>query len=66
MQRFPGSSFVYVGDTVGDVHEAKEAGIPVIAVTWGYHTKEMLEKAQPTELVTSVTELKKVLLSKYS
>ncbi|MFH1829691.1 MAG: HAD family hydrolase [Pseudomonadota bacterium] len=37
----------YVGDTVGDVHEAHEAGVAAIAVQWGMHPEERLKAASP-------------------
>jgi phosphoglycolate phosphatase len=36
----------FVTDTVGDVREARELGMPTVAVTWGYHDKELLQSAQ--------------------
>ena len=33
-----------ITDTLGDVREAEEADIPVIAVTWGYHTPTTPQK----------------------
>lgn len=41
----------FVGDTVGDIKEAREAGVHTIAVTWGWHSKERLTKADPDYLV---------------
>lgn len=38
---------LFVTDTVGDIKEAKKAGIKTMAVTWGFHNKEMLKKAKP-------------------
>jgi phosphoglycolate phosphatase len=34
------SELIFITDTVGDVKEAKEVGIPTIVVTWGLHQKE--------------------------
>ncbi len=36
-----------VGDEVRDVVAAKKAGIHAMAVTWGFHLKEMLAPAKP-------------------
>lgn len=48
---------VFVTDTVGDIEEAKTIGIPVIAVTWGYHNYRQLKKAQPLCIVRKPEEL---------
>jgi phosphoglycolate phosphatase len=47
----------FVGDTTGDIKEAKEAGVKTVAVTWGWHTKERLEKTKPDLLIDSPREL---------
>lgn len=36
---------VFVGDSEVDIHTAKNAGIPCIAVSWGYRTEEELMAA---------------------
>ncbi len=36
---------LYVGDEVRDVEACQEAGIPIVAVTWGLNSKEALEHA---------------------
>ena len=41
----------YVGDTVGDIKEGHLAGVKTIAVTWGWHSKEKLETANPDYLI---------------
>lgn len=38
---------VYVTDTVGDIHEARAAGIAAIGVTWGYHGTDLLTAHTP-------------------
>lgn len=37
----------YIGDTVGDIREARNAGVRAIAVTWGWHTRERIMAAHP-------------------
>ena len=36
---------IYIGDSKVDIETAKQAGIPVIAVTWGYENNALLEGA---------------------
>lgn len=35
---------VFITDTLGDILEARQCGIESIAVTWGYHEAERLQK----------------------
>lgn len=41
----------YIGDTAGDIREARTAGVRTVAVTWGWHTRAMLEKVNPDYLL---------------
>lgn len=41
----------YIGDTTGDIREAREAGVRPVAVTWGWHSREKLAAAHPDFLV---------------
>lgn len=52
---------VLVGDTVGDIRSAREAGVRVVAVTWGYDPRETLEKAGPDEVVSDPIRLLETL-----
>jgi phosphoglycolate phosphatase len=47
----------YVGDTTGDIREAKMAGIRTVAVTWGWHNRERLARVQPDYLIDMPSEL---------
>ena len=50
----------YVGDTSGDIKEGKAAGVKTIAVTWGWHSREILVAAQPDYLIDNPEELKNI------
>lgn len=50
-------NFVYVGDEVRDIEAAKEAHIQIIAVTWGYNSKKLLEEAKPNILCEIPTDI---------
>ena len=47
----------YIGDTTGDIKEARLAGVKTVAVTWGWHSKEKLETARPDYLIEAVDGL---------
>lgn len=47
----------YVGDTAGDIREAKQAGVRTVAVAWGWHGRKRLEAARPDFIVEEPEEL---------
>lgn len=47
----------YVGDMDGDIIAGKAAGVKTIAVTYGYHPRERLEKTKPHQTVASPEQL---------
>lgn len=51
---------VLVGDSIWDVHGAKEAGIPMIGVGWGYATDDGLDDADA--VLETVDDLRDYLL----
>ena len=48
---------IFVTDTLGDLREAKKAGVPTIAVTWGYHGKSRLKKGKPDVIIHDFEDL---------
>lgn len=52
---------LYIGDTVGDIKEARAAGVATAAVTWGWHSRERLSKVKPDFLVDTPADLLKIL-----
>ena len=58
MDRFPGQGvYWYVGDTAGDIREAREAGVTPLGVSWGWHEPEMLIAAGAERIAASPAEL---------
>ncbi len=53
---FSGKS-VMVGDRASDILAARELGMDSVAVLWGYGSREELEAANPTYLVSTAEEL---------
>jgi phosphoglycolate phosphatase len=47
----------YIGDTTGDIKEARLAGVKTVAVTWGWHSKEKLETVMPDYLIETGDDL---------
>jgi len=52
-----GGHTFYVCDTAGDVREAREAGVKTVAVTWGWHPRERLERARPDVIIETPADL---------
>lgn len=50
----------YVGDTVGDIKEARVAGVKTVAVTWGWHKKERLVTVSPDYIIETPDDLLKI------
>ena len=47
----------YVCDTVGDVHEARDAGAVTVGVAWGWHGEERLLSAGPDRIARRPDDL---------
>jgi phosphoglycolate phosphatase len=47
----------YVCDTVGDVHEARDAGATTVGVAWGWHGEERLRRARPDHIARRPSDL---------
>jgi len=63
MHQLNPKNVVIVGDREHDVLGAKRAGISSIGVTWGFGTREELEKAGADAIVNTPAELLKLLNS---
>ena len=48
---------LYVGDTAVDIHTAHNAGVDVVAVSWGFRKTEDLAKEKPTYIVNHPIEI---------
>ena len=47
----------YVGDSVQDVLTARNAGVPCVSVTWGFHDRPRLEAQHPAVLADTADAL---------
>lgn len=52
---------VYIGDEVRDVVAAKAAGIRVIAASWGFDKREILESHEPTAIADTPQDIVRIL-----
>lgn len=52
---------IYVGDETRDIEAMKQINIPVVAVTWGFNSYDILKKRQPDVIVESPGELHKAI-----
>lgn len=57
----PGATVWYIGDTRGDMIEARRAGTTAVAACWGWHNEARLAGAQPDYLVKSPEALGQLL-----
>lgn len=48
---------IFITDTLGDILEANEVGIDTIAVDFGYHERERLQKGNPLKIISNFEEL---------
>lgn len=51
-----------IGDERVDIRSAHKIGAPIIAVTWGYNSRESLKHMHPEHLVREASEITQILL----
>ena len=62
LERFAGQQvYWFVGDTAGDIREAREAGVTPVGVAWGWHEPEMLVDAGAELVAATPAELLTIL-----
>ena len=52
---------VFVTDTLGDILEGNKVGLRTIAVDFGFHERERLEKGEPFKIVSSFDEISETI-----
>lgn len=57
IQKIQKDEMIYIGDEVRDADACKKAGVPIISVTWGFNSREILEKHDPTYIVDQARQL---------
>lgn len=53
---------VYIGDETRDIEAAREVGIPIISVGWGFNLPGVLEKMNPGRVIQNPEELTQAVL----
>ena len=61
----PKKNAVYVGDEVRDVKATKKSQIKMIAVEWGWDSKDNLHKSQPEYFCQDIHSLSQVVLKSF-
>ena len=56
-------STLYVGDSGVDIETAKNAGLPMLAVSWGFRSREQLVAGGAVHIVDNVRDLESFILS---
>jgi len=56
-EQLPSGRIVYVGDETRDIEACRAAGIPVIAVSWGFNRRELLASLLPDQVADRPEEL---------
>lgn len=62
-QSLKSQEVIYVGDETRDIEAARKSKIKMIAVTWGFNSKQILRKMKPDFLIDKPKELLKILTS---
>ena len=57
---------IYVGDEERDITACKKCGVRIIAVTWGYDSKELLKNNKPDYLANTPKEIIEFVKQNYS
>jgi len=52
---------IYVGDETRDIAAAKKTNIPIIAVSWGFNSKQILENQNPDFLIDEPRQLIEIM-----
>jgi HAD superfamily hydrolase (TIGR01549 family) len=55
------AALIYVGDETRDIEAAKKTGIRVVAVSWGFNSKEILAEQHPDFLIQYPHQLVEVI-----
>ena len=52
---------IYIGDEVRDIEACRKAKVQIIAVTWGFNSKRILERAKPDFIADKPEDIVKIV-----
>lgn len=52
---------IFITDTLGDILEANKLGIKTIAVDYGFHERKILEKGNPSMIISDFKEINRLV-----
>ena len=55
-------NMIMIGDETRDIETAKSCNVPIISVTWGFHTSDLLKSFNPNYIVDNPKDLVKLLM----
>ena len=62
-KRYKDRTAFYIGDTKGDMREARKARVQAVGVTWGWHSARKLREASPHHILVEPAELHAMFLT---
>lgn len=62
LDRYPHDEAWFIGDSIGDIVEGREAGVSTVAATWGWHPEERLLGSAPDRVARTPRDLLRLLL----
>lgn len=62
-QRLNLADVIYVGDETRDIEAVQKLGIPIISVTWGFNSSQVLAAENPDFLISQPEDLLQILSS---
>jgi len=63
-QGYKKDDVLYIGDEVSDIEACQKVGIDVIAVTWGFNSKKVLQKHKPTYIADNPTCILDIIIGR--
>ncbi len=58
------SEIIYIGDELRDIEACRATGVPIISVSWGFNSTEILEKNNPGMVAASAEEVYNTIIRK--
>lgn len=58
---FNNEDCIFITDTLGDILEANKVGVKSIAVDFGFHERERLEKGNPFKIISNFKDIRKII-----